>query len=139
MTIRVEKLSRGLMRRSMRLLDMEYKPSEIADELGASKDQILRLVSAGAPARKDSKGHYWIHGETFVKWMTDAAPKDSKAKNTFADNECYCVVCRSMVIYTEHRRKGHIVYGKCPQGHNVARFISQKPTSKPTGKARTKK
>ncbi len=130
MTVRVEKLSRALMRRSMRLLDMEYKPSEIADELGASKIQVLRLLSAGAPARKDSKGHYWIHGETFVKWLNDAAPKNSRQKDTFADNETYCVVCRAVVIYTEHRRKGRFAYGKCEHGHNVARMLSQNQTRK---------
>lgn len=135
MTVRVEKLSRAMMRRSMRLLDMEYKPSEVAEELGAKKEQILRLISAGAPARKDAKGHYWIHGETFVKWLSDAAPKNGRDKSTFADNECYCLKCRSMVIYVEHRRKGNISYGKCPDGHNVARFLSQNPT----GKARNKK
>lgn len=135
MTVRVEKLSRAMIRRSMRLLDMEYKPSEVADELAATKEQILRLISAGAPARRDAKGHYWIHGETFVKWLTDAAPKNGKAKSTFADNECYCVVCRETTTYIEHRRAGRISYGKCPRGHNVARFLSQKTT----GKARSKK
>lgn len=136
MTVRVEKLSRALIRRSMRLLDMEYKPSEIADELGASKDQIIRLVSAGAPARKDSKGRYWIHGDSFVEWLNKAAPKNERAKVTFADNETWCVKCKETVTYTETRRRGHISYGKCPQGHNVARFKSTKTT---TGKARTKK
>lgn len=135
MTVRVEKLSRALIRKSMRLLDMEYKPSEIADELGGSKAQIMRLVSAGAPARKDSKGHYWIHGDTFREWLEKAAPKNDKDKNHFADNEAWCVTCKKAVFYVEHRRKGHISYGKCPDGHNVARFISQNPK----GKARKKK
>jgi hypothetical protein len=135
MTVRVEKLSRAMMRRSMRLLDMEYKPSEIADELAASKEQILRLVSAGAPARKDSKGHYWIHGETFVEWLNKAAPKNNREKRTFADNEAWCVRCKAQVIYTETRRKGRVSFGKCPHGHNVARYLS----SNPTGKARSKK
>jgi len=139
MAVRIEALSRAMMRRSMRLLDMEYKPSEIADELGASKEQVMRLISAGAPVRKDSKGHYWIHGETFVKWLNEAAPKNKRAKNTFADNVCYCVVCHSQVTYIEHRRKGNVSYGTCPQGHNVARFLSQKSTQKPTGKARKSK
>ncbi len=135
MTVRVEKLSRSLMRKSLRLLDMEYKPAEVAEELGAKKEQILRLISAGAPARKDSKGHYWIHGISFVEWMTKAAPKTSKDKSTFADNEVWCVTCKNTVTYSEHRRKGHISYGKCVNGHNVARFTSQNIT----GKARKKK
>jgi hypothetical protein len=124
MTVRVDRVSRGLMRRSIRLLDMEYKPSELAEELGTSKEKILRLVSAGAPARKDARGHYWIHGTTFVHWLEDAAPKKPGDKVIFADNECYCVSCRARVTYTESRRRNRIVTGTCPKGHKISRFLS---------------
>ena len=130
MTIRVNRLSRALMRRSVRILDMEYKPSEIAEELGANNVQILRLLSAGAPARKDAKGRYWIHGTAFVHWLKDAAPKKPGDKTIFADNECYCVTCRASVLFTESRRVRHIAYGTCPKGHKVARFFSLKPQGK---------
>jgi len=130
MTVRVASLSRAMMRRSMRLLDMEYKPSEVADELGATKEQVVRLISAGAPARKDAKGHYWIHGETFVKWLEDAAPKNRQAKTTFEENESWCMTCRAKVAYIESRRRGNVSYGKCPNGHKVARFMSKKTTGK---------
>ena len=126
MTVRVDRLSRALMRRSIRILDMEYKPSEIAEELGASKVQILRLLSAGAPARKDAKGHYWIHGPAFVHWLEDAAPKKPGDKTAFADNEAYCLTCRAVVSFEETRRKKRIVYGICPKGHKTARFLSLK-------------
>lgn len=124
MAIKVGKLSRAMMRRSMRILDMEYKPSEMAQELGTDQKQILQLIFAGAPARKDSKGHYWIHGTTFVQWLQDAAPKNSRDRDIFADNECWCISCRSVVIYTEYKRREMVSYGKCPKGHSVARFIS---------------
>jgi len=128
MVVRVARLASAIIRRSLRLLDMDYKPSEIASELGASKDQIMRLVSAGAPGRKDSKGHYWIHGETFAKWLHDVAPKNYKTKIAiFGDDQAYCVVCKKQVTYTERRRKGNLVYGTCPEGHPTARFISLKP------------
>lgn len=130
MTVRVAKLSRALMRRSIRLLDMEYKPAEIAAELAASKEQILRMVSAGAPARKDAKGHYWIHGSKFAEWLETAAPKKTGDKTEFADNESYCFRCHSVTPYTEHRRKGKVSYGTCKQGHKVARFISSKTNAK---------
>lgn len=126
MTVRVEKLSRALMRRSMRLLDMEYKPSEIAAELNARKEQIIKLISAGAPVRKDEKGHYWIHGETLAKWLADAAPKSDKDKHTFEDNECWCVTCRTITTYTETRLKRQVSFGMCPKGHKVVRFKSIK-------------
>jgi hypothetical protein len=128
MTVRVEKLSRSLMRRSIRLLEMEYKPAELADELSANKDQIIRLVSAGAPARKDSKGHYWINGQAFARWLEKAAPKKDKDKSTFADNECWCVACRSVVTFKEKKRVANIVYGLCPKGHKTSRIFSTKKT-----------
>jgi len=118
------------MRRSIRILDMEYKISEIAEELGASKEQILKLVLAGAPARKDSKGRYWIHGTTFVHWLRDAAPKKPGDKTIFPDNECYCFTCRSMVTFEALRRKHRMVFGLCPKGHKVVRFVSLKHNGK---------
>jgi hypothetical protein len=129
-TIRVASLSRAMVRRSIRLLDMEYKPAELAVELNASKEQVLKLVSAGAPARKDAKGHYWIHGDTFREWLEKAAPKNIKAKHTFEDNTCWCTTCKSVVVFTEVRRKANVIYGNCPLGHNTARFFSTKHKEK---------
>lgn len=133
-TIRVESLSRGLIRRSLRLLDMEYKPREIAEELGAKPEQILRLVLAGAPARKDQSGHYWIHGLSFYEFLQKAAPKNRKAKKTFSLNQAWCMTCKSVVDFTETRRKGYIVFGTCAAGHKVSRFISLKKAEKKKGK-----
>lgn len=126
MAVRVETLSRAMMRRSIRLLDMEYKPSEVAEELGATKEQVLRLISAGAPARVDGSGRYWVHGDTFVKWLQDAAPKNAKAKHDISEKECWCVKCKKVVTYKETKRKGNVIFGRCPDGHKVARFFSMK-------------
>jgi hypothetical protein len=128
MTVKLGKSSRALMRRSLRLLDMEYKPSEIASELSTDNRHILRLVEAGAPARKDDNGRYWIHGRNFALWLENVSPKNDKelkARPVVKDNEAYCVVCRSLVIYKEHRLKGRVSYGTCPLGHKTARFISK--------------
>ena len=121
--VHLERLSRGLMRRSMRLMDMEYKPSEIAEELGATKVQIMRLITAGAPARKDSNGHFWVHGEKLAEWLEKAAPKKPKDKTTFADNECYCLPCKRIVIFAETNRRRGVIFGTCPHGHKVSRFL----------------
>lgn len=129
MAVRLGKLSRALMRRSIRLLDMEYKPSEIAEELDASKEQIRKLIHAGAPARMDAKGNYWIHGERFAEWLKNAAPKNDKAKKVFEDNEAYCFACKAVTTFTEYRRKNRVVFGTCLHGHKVARFISSKPAT----------
>lgn len=130
MAVRVEKLSRALMRRSIRLLDMEYKPSEIANELAASKEQIRKLIHAGAPARLDASGNYWIHGESFAEWLRNAAPKNDRQKRIFNDNEAYCCTCKSVVTFEEYRRVGRLVYGKCADGHKVTRFTSSQKIEK---------
>lgn len=123
--VHVEKLSRAAMRRSMRLMDMEYKPSEIADELHLSKEQVMRLLAAGAPARRDQGGHFWVHGSSFVRWLSDVAPKNKKAKHVFLDGECYCLACRGVVTYTETRRRNNMVFGLCPSGHKITRFLKK--------------
>jgi hypothetical protein len=101
------------MRRSIRILDMEYKPAEIA-------------VAAGAPARKDANGRYWIHGLTFVQWLKDAGPKKPGDKSTIENDEAYCFNCRRVVHFTETRRIKRTVYGICLNGHKVIRYISLK-------------
>jgi hypothetical protein len=128
--IRIEKLSRAMMRRSMRLMDMEYKPSEIAEELSVTKVQVIRMLTAGAPARKDAEGRFWVHGLKFAEWLENAAPRKPKDKTIFADNECYCLQCRKVVPFTENRRRNHIVFGTCSHGHKVTRFISTKKGKK---------
>ena len=120
----VPKVTKKKVQLSRSLLNMMYKPAEIAEEMGTSKEQIIKLISAGAPARKDAKGHYWIHGLTFVQWLKDVAPKKPGDKTIFEDDECYCVICRQMVHFTKLRRVKRIAYGICPKGHKVSRFIS---------------
>lgn len=129
MSVKLSKASRALMRRSLRLLDMDYKPSEIAEELDTDTGHILRIVKAGAPARKDSKGRYWVHGESFAAWLKNAAPKndkDLKKRSEVKDNEAYCLTCRMIIPFTEYRRNKSVLFGNCPKGHKVARFISSK-------------
>lgn len=144
MSAKLTKASRALMRRSLRLLDMEYKPAEIADELATSSKYILRIVNAGAPARKDANGRYWIHGLSFARWLSDAAPKNDKelkARPTIADNEAYCTKCRAVTVYSEYRRMGRISYGECPSGHKVTRFVSitrKEKTNEHTQNARSR-
>jgi hypothetical protein len=130
MSVGIPRLSRALMRKSLRLLDMEYRPSEAGEELGASKEQIMRLIYAGAPARKDSAGRYWIHGPKFVKWLEEIAPKRAGDKTIFSEDEAYCVICRKMVHFTETRRIKRLVYGKCPEGHKTTRFVSARSQGK---------
>ena len=124
------KIGHAFMRRTYRILDMEYKPSELAEEFGGSKDQVLRLIQAGAPARKDGQGHYWIHGPAFVQFLINSIPYRRWDKKPMAQNECFCVACHQVVHFTEVRRVRNMIYGNCPKGHKTVRFYSLKPQGK---------
>jgi len=55
----------GIQRnRLKRLLDMMYKPSELAEEVGFSLQQVYRVyVPGGCPVERDSRNHIWINGK----------------------------------------------------------------------------
>jgi len=102
----------------MRLLPMEYKPSELADELGVSKETVYRSFLPDCPHRKDKEGSIWINGKDFSGWVITAlmARKDG----TQIDNDhVYCVHCKTIVPFTANikrmsKRGGLIGYGACP-------------------------
>ena len=49
--------------RLVRLLNMLYSPSELANEIGFTKRQVYRVyIPLGCPHEKDSKGRNWING-----------------------------------------------------------------------------
>jgi len=76
-----------------RLLDMEYKPSEIAQELGINRDQIyLVYIPLGCPYRRDGKRYILINGEEFQRWYLK---KYQKAKVKL--DETFCKSCRKAV------------------------------------------
>jgi hypothetical protein len=133
--VKLSKASQSMMRFTLRLLDMEYKPSELAEELHTDSRHILSFIGMGCPARKDSNGRYWLHGETFARWMRDTVAKNDRdlaSRPAIADNEAYCVKCRAIVNFTEYRRAGRVAYGNCKAGHKVTRFVSiKKESSKP--------
>ena len=52
-----------------RLMDMLYKPAEIAAELEVSPDTVYRsYLPAGCPHTRDKKNNIWIHGPAFASW-----------------------------------------------------------------------
>jgi phage FluMu protein Com len=124
-----------------RLLNMLYKPAEIAKELEITVDTIYRsYLPSGAPCMKDSKGNVWIHGEAFARWARtylDIRPQMGRARVTkekMQDNQVYCLHCNEVVvpeILRTGRPNGRGVanmQGKCPQcGKRVNRFIRIEP------------
>jgi hypothetical protein len=52
-----------------RLLDMLYKPRELAQELGINIDQVyLVYIPLGCPHRRDGKRYIEINGKEFREW-----------------------------------------------------------------------
>lgn len=55
-----------------RLLNMLYKPAELAEEIGVTQDTIYRsYLPAGLPHTRDDQGNVWIHGPAFVSWARE--------------------------------------------------------------------
>jgi len=81
-----------------RLLDMEYKPSEIADIVGINVKTIYRsYIPMGLPIRRDSSGNIWIHGCTYRDWVLEIFNKSERPKRPMSDDEFYCARCRNRV------------------------------------------
>jgi hypothetical protein len=128
----VPKLTRTKVLKVRRLLDMMYKPSEIAEELEITTDTIYRsYLPAGAPCQKDSKGQVWIHGLSFANWARAFVMSNARRKGTkMEDNQVYCMRC-NQVVQPESLRMGRPnghgvanVSGKCPNcGSRVNRFL----------------
>ncbi len=77
------------------LLNMRYKPSEIAEEIGCNVDTVYRsFIPAGCPHERDKRGHIWIIGTAFRDWARDTFKrKGAKMPEGFA----YCLRCRQPV------------------------------------------
>ena len=102
-----------------RLLDMEYKPSELAKELGVSVDTIYRsYFPAGAPFRVDSQKRYWIHGLIFRAWVLEYTSQ-RKLKQKMNPGQGWCFKCNQVVIIKNPKAKSInrgavIIKGICP-------------------------
>jgi hypothetical protein len=116
-------ISRTMARHSVRLLDMEYKPSELAQELNCKQDWIMRAIRNHAPHRKDEHGRYWIHGEKFAAWLHETKQKEKKR---LKPNECYCLGCKKYTTFLVVEKVGNHVTGKCVKGHRVSMFTKGK-------------
>ena len=132
--IPIPKISYNILRTSAVLLNMEYKPSELARELRINPKTILRsYLPAGLPHRRDEGGNIWIVGTKFDTWarVIYKNKQDSKTKHApLRDDQVWCVRCNAVVIYVEiierkilsHRRQ--MLIARCPScGIKVIRFL----------------
>jgi len=125
-------LTRAKSMRVRRLLNMMYKPAEIAKELGITVDTIHRsYLPAGAPCEKDAKGHVWIHGVSFANWARAYVMSDARRHNArMQDDQVWCCRCNQVVVPKEPhtgRPNGRGVanmHGRCPLCNGkVNRFL----------------
>ncbi|MHB8135699.1 MAG: hypothetical protein ACYDH1_15935 [Anaerolineaceae bacterium] len=103
-----------------RLLDMLYKPSEIADEIGVSKDTVYRsYLPAGAPHERDKLGSIWIHGPSFREWVLNQVGARQRTKHELQLNEAWCLTCNKPVAIQNQKERPvnrylNLIYGYCP-------------------------
>jgi len=80
--------------RLSRLLDMLYKPAEIAEEIGVHPDTVYRsYIPAGAPTVVDARGKVWIHGLTFASWASQTITQRRAKRQSLEDGQAWCMRC----------------------------------------------
>lgn len=103
-----------------RLLNMMYKPSEIAEELGLSPDTIYRsYLPAGLPHTRDPHGGIWIHGPAFVAWARETVSKRKAKRQGLLPGHAWCMKCNAAVPLVDPRvvysaRYMEILQANCP-------------------------
>jgi hypothetical protein len=81
-----------------RLLDMLYKPSEIAEEIGVIPDTIYRsYLPAGLPHTRDDDGTIWIHGPAFAAWARETISQKRAKRAGLPDGHAWCLKCNQAV------------------------------------------
>ena len=114
-----------------RLLDMMYRPSELARELDLNPRQFYRAyIPLGCPHERDEKGRIWINGASFRDWARHVYRKGS-----LGDNEAFCLTCKRPVPIEapERRSKGNLTYllSTCPFcGRRLTRIIELRRRSR---------
>lgn len=133
------RFSRNIIIRLNRLLNMCYRPSELAHEIGCHVDTVYRsYIPAGCPHERDDRGHIWIVGTEFAQWVRTSA---SKKRSKMADDEAFCFKCNKPVKLTGDltvkptNKHLELVTGACPEcGTTInrarARRHSQEEVSK---------
>lgn len=110
--------------RLKRLLDMRYKPSELAEELGISLDQVYRVyLPLGCPHERDINRHISLNGKEFQAWYLEAYQKVK-----LQEDQTFCKTCKKAVqiFRPNYQVKGNLSYvlSTCPVcGRKLTRII----------------
>jgi len=103
-----------------RLLDMLYKPSEIANEIGVTQDTIYRCyLPAGLPHTRDAEGSIWIHGPAFIAWARATISKKKSNRTGLPADYAWCMKCNQPVALIHPKTKTvnrylELLQAKCP-------------------------
>lgn len=104
-----------------RLLDMLYKPAEIAEEIGVDPDTIYRsYLPAGLPYTRDEHGDLWIHGPAFVSWAREMIARRKNERAPLPDDHAWCLKCNEPVPLINPKVKKsnrylELLQARCPQ------------------------
>lgn len=103
-----------------RLLDMLYKPAEIAEEIGVTNDTVYRCyLPAGVPHARDERGNIWIHGPAFAAWARETISKKQSQRAGLPPGHAWCMKCNQAVLLIEPKVKAinryiEILQAQCP-------------------------
>ncbi len=103
-----------------RILNMMYKPAEIAEEIGVSLDTMMRsYLPAGLPHERDAEGKVWIHGPAFVAWAKVTIARRKSKRAGLPDGHAWCMKCNRSVILVNPKirpsnRYLEILQAPCP-------------------------
>jgi hypothetical protein len=91
-------LKRTQIIRLGRLLDMLYRPAELAEEIGLNVDTIYRsYMPAGLPYQRDGRGNIWIHGPDLVAWAKQTVAKKKAKRAGLPEGQAWCLKCKHPV------------------------------------------
>jgi hypothetical protein len=114
-------------RRLDSLLDMMYRPSELAEEVGFNVRQVYRVyLPLGCPHERNACNHIFINGRTFREWV-----KSTYRKAEMEEDEAFCLTCKRPVKMVEpvRQEEAGLAYlvCTCPNcGRRLARIVENK-------------
>ena len=130
--MRRPRVTKAVRSRLGRLLEMQYRPRELAEELGVHPDTVRRgWLRAGAPHMRDEDGAVWLVGTEVAAWLEAIA---ARPKVVLGPGEAYCLHCQAGVAMVDGEREATgaavLVRGRCGRcGGLVARFETAKVKS----------
>jgi hypothetical protein len=98
---------------------MLYKTTELAQDLDVQIQSVHTWVKAGAPHQRDGRGHMWINGVEFAKWVETVRQAKKSGGSRMEDDEAYCLSCRKPVKLRDPEAtvngKQILLSGVCPE------------------------